>query len=153
MNSQIPEGIQHSSLKRTIVDLLESIALEETAVSSILRAEAGKIKAFVGKNLEFPSNPSTKEILLFNETVNKMMDSLLMTEWLLLRKLDAIIQIDIHKMEQELSFPFVEKDSLWEDSVIIEESSFNIESGLEKNDFTEKETLKFDDGDEGDFYW
>ncbi len=79
------------SFEQTIAHLIESIALEEEAISKLLDCEASKALAFVGKEMDFPSNPSSQEIINFNQTVLKLMDSFLMTEWLLLKKLDMVI--------------------------------------------------------------
>jgi hypothetical protein len=73
--------------------LLQSIALEEEALSRLLNVEADKALAFVGKNLDFPNNPSNDEIITFNRTVISILDSVLMAEWLLLKKLDAAIHM------------------------------------------------------------
>ncbi|MFS0556285.1 hypothetical protein [Brevibacillus sp. 179-C9.3 HS] len=73
--------------------LLQSISLKEEALSRLLNAEADKALAFVGKNLDFPNNPSNDEIITFNRSVISILDSMLMAEWLLLKKLDAAIHM------------------------------------------------------------
>ncbi|WP_273127134.1 hypothetical protein [Bacillus weihaiensis] len=87
----IPEGKFRPSMKETIIDLLESIALEEIALSHLLNAEAEKIQALVGKDLDFPSCPSNEEIFKFNHQTSKFLEVIVMKEWLLLRKLDDVI--------------------------------------------------------------
>ncbi|WP_240666752.1 hypothetical protein [Longirhabdus pacifica] len=90
----IPESKFRPSFKEVIVDLLESIALEENALSHIMNAEAEKIQAFVGKDLDFPSNPSIKEIIVFNQAVDSLLHTVVMKEWLLLRKLENVMRIE-----------------------------------------------------------
>ncbi|WP_233499205.1 hypothetical protein [Bacillus weihaiensis] len=87
----IPEGKFRPNMKETIIDLLESIALEEIALSHLLNAEAEKIQAMVGKNSDFPSCPSHEQIFKFNHQTSKFLEVIVMKEWLLLRKLDDVI--------------------------------------------------------------
>ncbi|MFS0559031.1 hypothetical protein [Brevibacillus sp. 179-C9.3 HS] len=87
----IPESIHRPSMNEVIIDLLESIALEEIALSHLINAEAEKLQAFVGKHLDFPTCPSNEEILKMNHQTSKLMDVIVMKEWLLLRKLEDVI--------------------------------------------------------------
>lgn len=80
-------------MDETIIDLMESIAKEELALSHLINSESQKINAFVGKNLNFPTNPTNSEILTFNQSVNRMIDTVLMKEWLLLKKLETVTHI------------------------------------------------------------
>lgn len=89
--SQIPDEKHRLSFSEVIIDLLESIALEEKALAHLIQAEAEKIQAFVGKNLDFPTYPSHLEINKFNNEVLKLMDVIVMKEWLLLRKFENVI--------------------------------------------------------------
>ncbi|MDT9027821.1 hypothetical protein [Rossellomorea yichunensis] len=94
----IPPGEHRPDFKEVVIDLLESIALEEIALSHLINAEAEKIQAFVGCNLDFPTCPTNSEIFRFNAEEHKLMDVVVMKEWLLLRKLDNVMQL----------YPFVE---------------------------------------------
>lgn len=87
---QIPENKHRPTIDETIIDLLESIALEEIALSHIINAEAEKIQAFVGKNLDFPTDPTNGDILRFNATVLRLMETLMFKELFLLRKLETV---------------------------------------------------------------
>lgn len=91
---EIPEAKHRPNLKNTVIDLLESIALEEIALSHIVNSEAEKIQAFIGKKGNFPFCSSGSDIIKFNKTTNQMMDTIAMKEWLLLKKLDRVLQID-----------------------------------------------------------
>ncbi|WP_246861292.1 hypothetical protein [Bacillus sp. REN3] len=88
----IPPEPHRPNLKEVSIDLLESIALEEIALSHIMNAEAEKIQAFVGECLDFPTNPSSKEIIKFNKGVNRLLETIVMKEWLLLKKLDNVME-------------------------------------------------------------
>jgi hypothetical protein len=98
---KIPEEKFRPSLPETIIDLIKSIALEEVALSNLINAEAEKIQAFVGKDFDFPTTPSSKEIIDFNQTINRIMDTVLMKEFLLLKKLETVIRIEVKEKEFE----------------------------------------------------
>jgi len=88
---EIPEVKFRPTMKEVIIDLLESIALEEIALSHLLNAEAEKIQAFTGKKLDFPTCPSNMEIAKFNQQTSKFLEVIVMKEWLLLRKLEDVL--------------------------------------------------------------
>lgn len=93
--------------------LLQSIAMEEEALSRLLDAEANKALAFVGKNLDFPNDPTNHEIITFNRTVISILDSMLMAEWLLLKKLDTAIHMYSTPSKQDFEL----KDSDLEEDI------------------------------------
>lgn len=86
----IPEERHRPTKHEVIIDLLKSIAMEETALANLISAEAKKVKAFVGRKGDFPLDPSVGEIIAFNANVFKIMDVIVMKEWLLLRKLNDV---------------------------------------------------------------
>ena len=90
---RLPKEKHRPNLDETIIDLMESIAKEELALSQLISSESNKINAFVGEHLDFPTCPTTTEILTFNHSVNKLIDTVLMKEWLLLKKLETVTQI------------------------------------------------------------
>lgn len=90
---EIPKGKYRPTIDETIIDLLESIALEEIALSHLINAEAENLQAFVGKDLNFPTNPSNSDILRFNVSVLRLMETLMFKELFLLRKLETVTQI------------------------------------------------------------
>lgn len=87
------KGQNRPNSEEIIIDLLESIAKEELALSQLITSESIKINAFIGKELDFPTQPTTAEIIKFNYSVNKLMDTILMKDWLLLKKLETVSQI------------------------------------------------------------
>jgi hypothetical protein len=98
----IPEMPHRPDKQEAIIDLLESIALEEVALSHILNAEAEKIQAFVGNCLDFPTKPSNHEIIKFNKSVQDLIETIVMKEWLLLKKLENVMElIPIHHDKYE----------------------------------------------------
>lgn len=102
---QIPEGKFRPTRNEVIIDLFESIALEEIALSHIINAESEKIQAFVGEDIDFPTGPSNREIINFSRTVNQFLETVIMKEWLLLKKLENIMRID-----EEIDPPCEEDD-------------------------------------------
>ena len=90
---QIPDGKNRPDLQDTVIDLLESIALEEMALAHLMNAEAEKVQAFVGERLNFPTNPTNEEILRFNVSVTRFMETLMFKELFLLRKLETVTSL------------------------------------------------------------
>ena len=88
----IPKEPHRPNIKEVAIDLLESIALEEIALSHIMNAEAEKIQAFVGKHLNFPTHPHSDDIIKFNKGVNQLLETIVMKEWLLLKKLENVME-------------------------------------------------------------
>lgn len=87
---KIPEELYRPSLDEVLIDLLKSIAMEETALSHLLNAESEKILAFVGRDHNFPTNPSREELQHFNRDVQDLVEVVLMKEWILYRKLKQV---------------------------------------------------------------
>lgn len=88
----IPPEPHRPNLKEVTIDLLESIALEEIALSHLINAESEKIQAFVGECLNFPTCPTNKEIIKFNKGVSELLETIVMKEWLLLKKFDNVLE-------------------------------------------------------------
>lgn len=97
----IPKEPHRPNLKEVTIDLLESIALEEISLSHIMNAEAEKIQAFVGKCCDFPTDPDNREIIKFNKGVNQLLKTIVMKEWLLLNKLESVIDF----IDEKICFP------------------------------------------------
>ena len=83
---------ERQSLHTVLLDLMESVAHEEEALAHLIRAEAGKVQAFVGKCHDFPTCPSNHEIIRLNRSVTKLMETIIMKEWLLLKKLEDTLE-------------------------------------------------------------
>lgn len=72
------------TLEEALVDLLESIALEETAIANMLNAETEKIKAI---NLE---KETLQDVIKFQDTVHKLAKTLIKYQILLQFKLEIV---------------------------------------------------------------
>lgn len=77
---------QQSKLLKVKKQLLHSIAKEEKALGRLLNAQA--------KQLEKVCTPSDR-VLLTNQTT-QLVETVLMKEWLLLRKLEHVLTIEAH---------------------------------------------------------
>lgn len=99
------------SYDEAIIRLLNSIAAEEEAYSRLIRAESEETTAFVGKRLDFPTNPSASDMIRYNQTLNRLLDSIVMSKWLLMKKLDVILH---HRSEAavELDSKYSELDGI-----------------------------------------
>jgi hypothetical protein len=87
---EIPPQHHRPDLYHTIIDLLESIALEETALSHLLNAEAEKIQHFI---CHISSCTPPDVLIDFNVVVNETLETIIMKEWLLLRKLEKVTRL------------------------------------------------------------
>lgn len=114
---QIPEEKHRPCLKETVIDLLESIALEEIALSHLVNAEAEKIQAFLHTIKESHSCHKGDDFIKFNESIGKIIDTVIMKEWILLKKLESVMEIDFkehpkkeHCEDKRYHHDFWEKD-------------------------------------------
>ncbi|MGC9299177.1 hypothetical protein ACOIX7_02865 [Bacillus cereus] len=86
----IPDINPHITLKRgeVINLLLSSIAMEELGLSHLLNAEAEKIKKVIGKK-----NLSVEEVIVTQESVEKILRNIIKTQMLLQFKLEDVLKI------------------------------------------------------------
>lgn len=77
--------------KQAITDIIESIALMETAIAHVVNAEGEKIQAIVGtgENCKVIAT-STEELLESNDSVESLIDSIVTLESILQKKLSII---------------------------------------------------------------
>lgn len=68
---------------QAITDLIESVALQEAALSHILNAEGEKMQAVIGM-----MNVTSEELLELNQSVNSMVSAVTRLEMILQAKLD-----------------------------------------------------------------
>ena len=88
---QIPEGTNRPTMEQKLIDLLESVALEEMAMAHIMNAEGEKMQEVVKK---FSCCDITNEQVEQNcKDSQSMMNNLIMKEWLLLNRMNSILQI------------------------------------------------------------
>ena len=76
----------------TVVDLLESIALEEIALSHILNAQGEKIQAVVKQFCE--NNICHCQLESSCKETTKILNSIIMKEWLLFVKMQSVIELN-----------------------------------------------------------
>lgn len=97
--------------------LFESIATEEEALGKLIEAEAKKVQAFSGKHLDFPTKPTNREIISFNQGVARLLETILFKEWILIKKLeDTMLLIELgEKCEKHKDGECTRKDSEHDD--------------------------------------
>ncbi len=85
---QIPNQKHRGNMKETIIDLLESIALEEMSLSHILNADGEKLQLAVSltKEKSIDEKQLSKSFLESNE----LLQSVIFKEWLLINKLKNV---------------------------------------------------------------
>ncbi|GIO90899.1 hypothetical protein J31TS3_21260 [Paenibacillus lactis] len=88
----IPEEKFRPTREQFIIDLLKSIAMEENAIAHLMQAEADKIKAVLGQSGKRVDMSRADLIKLGNQAA-KLMDVIVMKEWLLLRKLENVMEL------------------------------------------------------------
>lgn len=115
---------EHSNKQPVDEQLLESIVHEEMSLANLLNAEALKIQAFVGKYFDFPTHPSTEEIIQFNTATSRLLRNVVVQEWLLLNKLEAVFDQQIKQFSSSIP---IETDSVEEETS--SESQDESESG------------------------
>ena len=88
---QIPDGKNRPTIDQTVIDLLESIALEEMAMAHIMNAEGEKLQEVVKKyNCQHICHQDLHESCY---DTHSMINSLIMKEWLLLNKMNSVMKI------------------------------------------------------------
>lgn len=99
---EIPDGKNRPSLDETIIDLLESIALEEMSIAHIMNAEGEKLQAVVKRyNCKDVSYSDLHDSCT---SVNSMLNTLIMKEWLLTTKLQTVLSIKPEKRKTPHNF-------------------------------------------------
>ncbi|MFI2855972.1 hypothetical protein ACH6EH_02405 [Paenibacillus sp. JSM ZJ436] len=71
--------------------LLTSISAEEEALATLMNAEAQKILAFIHQDPALSNAPSSQEYIQFNHAITRMLDTILMTKWMLMKKMDSVL--------------------------------------------------------------
>ena len=95
----MPE-IESSDIKKcqAITDLIESIALMETALSHILNAEGEKIQAAVGTldkdGKKTDPTPSIPDLIKVNNSVEEVVSTITLLEAFLRKKLALALDVD-----------------------------------------------------------
>ncbi len=89
---ELPEGKNRPSIGEALIDLLESIALEEMAIAHLLNAEGEKLQDVVKKYCESEICHTQFESSFNNS--QDMVRTLIMKEWLLLTKMNSVLEIN-----------------------------------------------------------
>jgi len=88
---QIPDGRNRPAFDEAIIDLLESVALEEMALSHIINAEGEKLQEYIKK---FGQNSiKACELKAASSQAHSILETTIMQQWLLISKLNKINEI------------------------------------------------------------
>ncbi|WP_270170785.1 hypothetical protein [Paenibacillus sp. SYP-B4298] len=79
-----------------VTHLIESIASEDKALSRLLNTEAEHILAFSQENIQHEKGLDLTAIIKFNQSVIQFMDTVVMAEWILMKKLDTMLHMQLH---------------------------------------------------------
>ena len=133
-----------------IEKILEGIAHEEMALANLVNAEALKLQAFVGQEYDFPTHPTTEEILSLNHISLQFLRAIVMKEWLLLSKIEHLLKVHTEKsntLSESLEMLNETSDTSNEDSDDMEE--INIEENEDENENnSEVENIDFSENDD-----
>ncbi len=80
--------------REVIRQLFQAVASEEQALANLMNAEADKIHAFLGDGPKAGSKPTANDIVQFSYSTIEILDTLLMAEWMLMKKTNTIIRLD-----------------------------------------------------------
>lgn len=83
---RIPEEPFRPGKEQVVIDLLKSIAMEETSLAHLLNAEAEKVQVIVKRTGDLEISAAT--LCKVSNQIAKLLDMIVMKEWLLLRKME-----------------------------------------------------------------
>lgn len=92
---QIPEGIHRPNFQETMVDLLESIALEEMALSHILNAQGEQMQAMVQQYTA--CSLSHNHLQQGCHDTQTLLNTMIMKQWLLYNKLGTVLNLQTNQ--------------------------------------------------------
>jgi len=81
---------QHRTIKGAIQKLYRSANANEKALSKFIDSKGNEVQAFVGSDLNFPLDPSSKDFLLFSYFLNKTLETIIMKETLNIKKIETL---------------------------------------------------------------
>ncbi len=88
---QVPDRDHIPSIEEVVIQILESIALEELAMAHVINAEGEKMQALVRHMNE--CDVSCDYISNAFKNTNSTINSLIMKEWVMLSKLNTALEI------------------------------------------------------------
>lgn len=91
--SQTVESKDISSLEQTIAELLASVAAEEISLANLINATAETIQTLSCLISNSNHHSQAKEIDYLYKSITKTLETVIMKEWILSKKLDNIFEI------------------------------------------------------------
>jgi len=94
ISESIPAEINHSERVRALyIQWLELLLHDQSALSQLIHAEAIHIQAFLSEESRFSSSPTRNDIVVFQETVGKVIDSINEKQRIHIKFLDSSIKL------------------------------------------------------------
>lgn len=90
---QIPEEKYRPDACEVMIDILKSIALEETALAHILNADGEKNQLVIKKMQCDLRDKSLQELHYCIKQTERILNTVMMKEWLLLKKMETLSEM------------------------------------------------------------
>jgi hypothetical protein len=96
LGNKMKENSQRSG-RDVMKDVLTSVAMEQTAMSYLIQAEANKVKAFTGAAGNFPTMPTNQNIKDFQNSIARVVEAMVEKQKLLTR----MVELSKHILDEE----------------------------------------------------
>lgn len=97
---EIPEGTYRPDSEEVIIDLLESIALDHMSLAHLMNAEGEKLQETVNKYA--CDEISYCDVECSFASANKLLNNVIMQQWLLFNRLTTILDVNHHINEKTI---------------------------------------------------
>ncbi|MCA0983766.1 hypothetical protein LCL89_06805 [Halobacillus yeomjeoni] len=102
----IPRGfddiqIDKADVTKTIDHMLEAIMTEEKALAEILESHACHIQSYVEESLHSSCLSGDSDLYMLSQSLKRIADQILLKEWLILKKVEVVIQLKQKSLETE----------------------------------------------------
>lgn len=91
--SQKEEVKANSSMDEILAELLKSVSAEEFALANLMNATAETLQALATIIANAEVNNQKKQVNFLCKSINKTLETVIMKEWILAKKLDNIFEI------------------------------------------------------------
>lgn len=100
---QIPDGSNRPNFDDLMIDLLETVALDHMSLSNIMNAQGELMQEMTNKWCCDQIN--YQELANSCEATNKMLNDIIMKEWLMQQRLNNIMELQKNRLQQQVNEP------------------------------------------------